>query len=112
MACLEVHARSAGRHAAYRLPASPADHLEQGTHGVDEDALLVPTRALLVRPEKERAVVRQSGQKLDHMGCGVAEVHHGQLGGGEVRSPDTETRGLDAAPDLESHPAWRSGIRA
>jgi hypothetical protein len=36
-----------------------ADHLEQGTHRFDSDALLIPTRAML-RSQKECTKVRQS----------------------------------------------------
>ena len=42
LARLEVHTRGSGRAAPNRLPASPADHLEQGQNGPHEDALLVP----------------------------------------------------------------------
>ena len=41
LARIEIHARSARRPAADRLPLSPADHLEQGAHGPHADALLV-----------------------------------------------------------------------
>ena len=36
------------------------------------DALLVPARALLVRPEEERAVVREGRRELDDLGFAVA----------------------------------------
>src|SRR5581483_10255975 len=57
LACVEVHPRGSGWVAADWVPPSPADHLEQGADGAHQNSLLVPTRALLVRPEKERAMV-------------------------------------------------------
>ena len=83
LARIEVHARSARRPAADRLPAPPADHLGQGPNGPHADALLVPARALLVRAKEERAVVRQGRRELDDLGLAIAEVHHGRLGRGE-----------------------------
>ena len=97
------HARSARRPAADRLPVSAADHLEQGPHGSHANALLVSARTLLVRPEEERAVVREGRRELDDLGFGLAEVHHGRIGRREVRPPDAEARRSDAAPDPEPH---------
>ena len=84
----------------------------KGPHGADANALLVPTRAVLVRPKEERAVVRQSRRELDHLGFAVAEVHHGRVRRGQVRSSDSEARRTDAAPDSEPSPAGRAGVRA
>src|ERR1700683_5080257 len=60
MARFEVHPRGPRWLAANRVSASPADHLEQGAYRADANALLVPARALLVRPKEECAVVRQA----------------------------------------------------
>ena len=79
LARIQVHARGARRPAADRLPASPADHLEQGPDRPHPDALLVSARALLVRAEEERAVVREGRRELDDLGFAVPEVHHGRL---------------------------------
>ena len=69
--------------------------------------LLVPARALLVRAQEERSLVREGGRELDHLGFALAEVHHGRIGGGEVRSSDAEAGRADAAADPEPHQAWR-----
>ena len=58
LARLKVHARSTRRAAAYRLPSSPADHLEQRQDRADSHALLVSARAVLVREKEERTLVR------------------------------------------------------
>lgn len=45
----------------HRVHSSSADHLEQRPDGTHAHALLVPARALLVRPQEECAVVREGG---------------------------------------------------
>ena len=68
LARLEIHARGTRWLAADRLPASPADHLGQRPNGAHANPLLVPARAVLVRPEKERPVVRKGWGELDYLG--------------------------------------------
>jgi hypothetical protein len=41
-------------------------------------ALLVPTRALLVCPKEERALVRQSWRGLNDPGFALSKIHYGQ----------------------------------
>ena len=60
---------------------------------------------MLVRAEEERALVRQGGRELDDLGGAVAEVRHGWERRNEVRSPDAETGGTDAAADPEPYEA-------
>ncbi len=71
-----------------------------------------PARALLVRAQEERALVRKGRRELDHLGFAVAEIHHGRIGGREVRSSHAETGGADAAAHSEPHPAWGIGLRS
>src|SRR5579872_1473267 len=112
LACVEVHARSAGRFAANRLRASPADHLGQGKNGPDTDPLLVPTRALLVRSEKECAVVRPSRCELYHLDFAVTEIHHGRIARRQVRSSDAKTTRTYAPADPEPSAARRIRVRS
>ena len=69
----------------------------KGPHGTHANALLVPARTVLVRAQEERSLVRQGRRELDDLGFAVAEVHHGRIGRGEVRSSDAEAGGTDAA---------------
>ena len=62
------------------------------------------------RAQEERSVVRQGRRELDDMVVAVAEVHHGRVGRGEIRSSDTEAGRADAAPDSESSPARRVSV--
>ncbi len=80
VARIEVHPRGSRWFAADRLSASSADHLGQGAHGAHENALLVPARAVLVRPKEERSLVREGRRELDDLEFAVAEVHHGRIG--------------------------------
>src|ERR1035438_6682523 len=57
LARLPIHARSAEWASPHRLRAPPANHLGQGTDGPHQNAVLVSTRAMLVRPEEEGAGV-------------------------------------------------------
>ena len=68
LACIEVHERGPRWAAANRLPASSTDHLGQGPDGAHAHALLVPARTLLVRPKKERPLVRQGLAKIRRSG--------------------------------------------
>src|ERR1700693_3490985 len=62
LARFKVHPGGSGRTAADWLPAPPANYLEQGQNRTHADALLVSTRALLVRPKKERALFGKAGE--------------------------------------------------
>jgi len=53
-------------------------HLEQGQNRANQDALLVPTRALLVCTKEERALVWQGRRKLKNLGFTEPEIHHGR----------------------------------
>ena len=97
LARVGLHARGAGRPAADRLPVPAADHLEQRPHGAHAHALLVSARALLVRAEEECALVRQGRRELHDLGFALAQVHHGRLRRGEVRSSHAEAGRADAA---------------
>jgi hypothetical protein len=110
LARIEIHARGPRWAATHRLPAPPADHLEQGPNGAHTHALLVSARTLLVRQKKERAVARQSRRELDDLGFGIAEVHHGRFGRRQVRSSNTEASGPDAPPDPKPLAARGTGV--
>jgi hypothetical protein len=62
--------------------------------------------------KKKRAVVRQTGRELHDLGFAVAEIHHGGIGRGKVRSSDAEAVSVNAAADREPYQARRIGIRA
>jgi DNA modification methylase len=55
---------------------------------------------LLVCSQEERSLVRETGQELDDLGFAFAEVHHGRIGRGEVRSSDPEAVELMQNPIL------------
>src|SRR6185437_5718459 len=112
MACLGIYARGIEWTAADRLPLSATDHLEQGPYGSYAHALLVSARALLVRKEEKRPVVWQGRRELDCLGFGIAQVHHGRLGRGEVRAAYAQAGRADAAADPQAHPAGRVGLCA
>lgn len=54
-----------------------SNHLEQTQNGVDADSLLVSARALLVREDEERPLVRQGRRQLHDLGLALPEIHHG-----------------------------------
>jgi hypothetical protein len=54
--------------------------IEQRQNGPHQDALLVCSRALLVRAKEKRALVWEGRRKLYDLGFTVAQVHHGGRG--------------------------------
>src|SRR5579871_5103032 len=66
--------------------------------------------AVLVRPEEERAMVRQARRELHSLGLCLSEIHHGRIGRAEMRPPDPKAGRSDAAPDSQPHETWRTGL--
>jgi len=95
-----------------RLPSSPADHLGQRADGADKNVVLVSARAVLVRAEEERALVREGRRKLYDLDLSLAEVHHGRFRRDQIRSPNSKACRTDAAPDPEPRQEGRDGLRS
>jgi hypothetical protein len=77
---IEVYPRSSRWFAADWISASPTDHLGQGANGAHADALLVWSRAGLVRPKEERSLVWKGGGELDNLEFTVSQIHPGRIG--------------------------------
>jgi len=68
-----------------RVPPPAADYLEQRPHGAYAKHTGISMNPV-VRPKKERTLVRGSGQELNDLGLSFAQIHHGRITEREVRS--------------------------
>src|ERR1039458_7718191 len=105
-----LHVAGFGGPIADRVSIPPTDHLGQAAYCSDAHAVLVPARAVLVRAEEERAMVRQGWREFHDLGMPKSEIHLRRLRRRKVRSPDAEASRTHAAPAVESHEARRSGL--